>query len=392
MVYIIGSNKAKDEQIKSYLDDKISRRDFLKYMGATAASAYLAACNPEPPEPPQPNYIKLISSGNATETLSNSPMTGTMRFIGSAYDLGVNNKPYLKNFDVEMPFGEQAYLGMMPEGQSAYYEMDFMANDALKRIFKQVAMSGTNDYQTDVLKLSGFNYDGMRQYMTGYGTVPEYVTNKRWNVDHLDVSFNPNRTTGETLPQDYIDQVKSVILKMFSNSGGFIKSYSFSNENKPEDSTVPPDGQIWVFCSSDLNGTGGIDYPISGDQVKSAKLMANPINSHPLQFGNETYNIFLQGVNDISAAPNNDIYVDNWYRSLFKRRIDVKFYGDREEQNGFTGNTNYLGKTRVMLTEDLGNKLPDMTNVFGTREATYNKREFTEKTPEKRSKEKRILF
>lgn len=369
MVYIIGSKKS-GKGDSDILQTRISRRDFLKYMGATAASAYLAACTPEPPEPPQPNYIKVISSGGAVETLSNSPLSGNVRFLGSAYDLDSNNKPYQKSFDVEAPFGVQAYLGMMPEGSSATYQMEFTANDALKRIFKSVAMQGTNDFQTDLLKLSGLNYPGMRQYMTGYGTVPEYVTNKRWNVDKVDVLFNPNSQTGERLSQDYIDQVKNVILKMFSNSGGFIKSYSFNDGNKPEDPTVPPDGQIWVFYTSYINGVGGIDYPTSGDQVKSAKLLINQGSTTPLTVYWEGYNLFLQGVNDIVVTPNAVNFVDTWYRALFKRPISTMFYGDREEQSSFSGSTNLLARDIVRLTQD---RTPDMDIIprFGGREEKY---------------------
>jgi len=392
MACIIGSRKSAKEPNEPILQTRISRRDFLKYTGPSAAAAYLASltgCKDNIIT--QPNYVKIIASGRATETLSGSPLSGIVRFIGPAYELDTNNKPYSKNFDVTVPFGTQASLGMMPEGQSASYEMDFTANDALKRIFKAVAMQGTNDFQTDLLNLNGFNYPGMRQYMTGYGTVPEYVTNKRWNVDKVDVTFNPDHLTGEKLPKDFIDPVKAVVLKMVSNSGGFIKSYSFNDANKlrTED---PPDTEIRVFYASDIQGMATGEYPRNGDQIKSAKILINPEKTTPETLYWDVYNLFLQGVNDIVVTPNATNNVDTWYKFLFKRPIDVKFYNDREELNGFSGTANYLGKTRVTLTEDFSNRLPSnpLTDVLGNKETKYNKREFTE-TPEKRIKEKRTF-
>ena len=276
-----------------------------------------------------------------------------------------------------MPFGEQAYLGMVSEGSSATYRMEFTADDALKRIFKSVAMSGTNEFVTDLLKLSGFNYDGMRQYITGYGNIPEYVTNKRWNVNHLDVSFNPDNWsggTGKTLPDEFIKAVKDAILKIVADSDGFIKSYSFSNANNPIDNTIPPDGNIWVHRYSNINGMGTAEYPTAGDQIKSVDILINPEKTAIETVYWDVYNAFLQGVNDIVVTPNARNYVDNWYNFLFKRAINTKFYSDREEHDSFSGIINPLAKDVVRLTQD---RVPDIDIIprFGGREEKYRKSE-----------------
>lgn len=374
----------KDSKLKHYVS---------KAVGTAALLAMLlnSGCNNGSSNPqPQPNYVKIYASGGAKGTLSGAVLSGNIRFVGSAYDLDTNNKPYLKSFDVTVPFGTQASLGMMPQGSTASFEMDYVSAPAESRFFKTVTLSGTQDFQTDMIELANFNYDGMRQYMTGYGAVPEYVLNKRWNVDHVDASFNPDRTTGERLTKDYVDSVKSVILKMTANSGGFIKNYSFSDANNPDDTTIPPDGQIWTYNVSDISGTSTAEYPTNGDQMKSGKQFINPRSTTPATVFGETYNLFLQGVNDMNIVPNSINYVDGWYKALFKRGIDTKFYSDHEEQNGFSGTTNYIGKTRVTLMQDAGSMMPDPMNISGNKEIRYDKREFTERAPEVTSPHVRV--
>lgn len=71
MVYIIGSDKTKQEQEKPLLDARVSRRDFLRYLGATAAGLYLEACkgmNPydadkDDPKPPEKYTLTVKLSG-----------------------------------------------------------------------------------------------------------------------------------------------------------------------------------------------------------------------------------------------------------------------------------------------------------------------------------------
>lgn len=139
---------------------------------ATAIGAALLGMLPlmncgkhEPPEPPQPTYVKIYATTNATYTLGEGPASRTVRYSGYSNDFDASNKPYYKKFDVTAQLGEQAYLGAMPEKQSAIFDIEITADDALKRVFLKVEMSGTKVYNTDVLKLSGFNYDGLYQWI-----------------------------------------------------------------------------------------------------------------------------------------------------------------------------------------------------------------------------------
>jgi len=368
-----------------------------KAVGTAALLASLffnTGCNPEPPEPPQPTYVKIISLGDAVETLSNSPMTGNVRFIGSAYDLGVNNKPYSKNFDVEMPFGEQAYLGMMPEGQSAYYEMDFMANDALKRIFKQVAMKGTNAYQTDVLKLSGFDWYHFWHPWDGWSApIPQGNIFKRLNEPSLTISFNPDRQgTGRRLPQAWIDECVRVWNKIRDNSNGVIQNitYVFDGNKTALDRTSK--GDVYIFYDSQNSGVSNFNETNIDGSVSSIYLYFNSDRAPPAAAESEILDSLYVG----EQGPVTDEIGYKQVRFTFKRpagdKHGYRIYEDHEEQNGFTGSTNYLGQTRVTLTQDVNNILPDPTNIFGRREIKYDKREITERLPSNRSPDTKRKF
>ena len=380
-------------------NEKRAGKTLMKKFAPAMLALYLAiagpACNPEPPEPPQPTYVKIISLGDAVETLSNSPMTGNVRFIGSAYDLGVNNKPYSKNFDVEMPFGEQAYLGMMPEGQSAYYEMDFMANDALKRIFKQVAMKGTNAYQTDVLKLSGFDWYHFWHPWDGWSApIPQGNIFKRLNEPSLTISFNPDRQgTGRRLPQAWIDECVRVWNKIRDNSNGVIQNitYVFDGNKTALDRTSK--GDVYIFYDSQNSGVSNFNETNIDGSVSSIYLYFNSDRAPPAAAESEILDSLYVG----EQGPVTDEIGYKQVRFTFKRpagdKHGYRIYEDHEEQNGFTGSTNYLGQTRVTLTQDINNILPDPTNIFGRRETGYEKREITERAQEKinsREKEKRL--
>jgi hypothetical protein len=256
----------------------------------------------------------------------------------------------MKNFDVEVPFGEQAYLGMMPVGGAAPFEMTFMGNDALKSVFKQVLMQGTNEYLTDVLKLTGFDINAyINEFLCGN-------KNNRWDEHNIKVYFNPDNCsggTGKRLSLDYINAVKDETIERQKYSEGFISPLTDSdfieNGNKPSGQR-PPDGEIWVFYASDIQSVGNIAYPGGGNAVKSGILLINPVNASIPNMLNELRNLFIDLDQPSWAWTRN---FNKFYRASFRRpagnNYNYRVYTDHEEQEDFSGTTIPSGYELVQL-------------------------------------------
>ena len=244
---------------------------------------------------------------------------------------------------VRAALGEQADLGTTLEGSSALVNVAIYADSALKRIFNNVSMYGTQEFRTDVLNLSGFDING---YVNDF-LVADYNKNKnnRWDIPDVKVSFNPDnweyngqRGTGKRLPQEYITAVKNEIIDiLLNNSSGFVKSLAFDENGNNISGDTPSDGEIWVcYYTFNNHKIGNLPYPINGDSVKSAKLLINPENAVSYEVArDEARNMPVRG-DQLSRVWLNDYR--KFYRLSFERPAggSYRVYTDREEQDGFS--------------------------------------------------------
>jgi len=260
---------------------------------------------------------------------------------------------------VRAALGEQADLGTTLEGSSALVTVAIYADSALKRIFNNVSMYGTQEFRTDVLNLDGFDING---YVNDF-LVADYNKNKnnRWDVPNVKVSFNPDYWkignqiygTGKRLPQEYITTIENEIRDLLlNNTSGFIKNLAFDyNGDKIADPTVPPDGEVWVFSYIKPDqSVGNFNYPIGGSSIKSAVFVINPERIPPIGAVPEVRNMFIGGDQD------SDVWLQDYkkyYRFSFRRPAggSYRVYTDREEQEGFSNLTD--GEIRNIVAQPL---------------------------------------
>lgn len=159
--------------------------------------------------------------------------------------------------------------------------------------------------------------------------------NDRWTQRKITVYFNPDRHgTGKRLPQDYIDETKRTMNKLKDNSGDFIQSITF-HEDGNKTRGPPPDGEIWVFYDSKIDGVGNITYPDFDGYVNAAFLLFNPADSSVLQIEQETLDAFFGDDQDI--MPDYKWLTFSFKRPASNEQYNYRIYSDREEQEGFSG-------------------------------------------------------
>lgn len=292
-------------------------------------------------------YVKILATTNAADVLNGSQASGHAEYFGN----GISNSK---------PFGVQADLGSTPKGTTKSFDVKLYGDGALPRYFNSVDLGGTVTIDTNVLKdPNSFMLNEFLNYFRFCNNV-----NQRWNVRNIKVSFNPNRTTGERLPQAYIDGVKSSVLEMKDDSNGFIQTVDFDeNGNYPDDASVPADGEIRVYHVTDGPSVSNITYPSGGDQVKSGKLLFNP-RAPPEATWHETKDVFFLGEQNLDAPATRD-QARIWYRFTFKHMAggSYRIYIDHEEQTGLDDFVTVTNGPSYVFTNMSNNGL--LGNPFG---------------------------
>jgi hypothetical protein len=304
---------------KEYQKSRVPKRAGIGAVIALGLYALLStAC--KPPE----EMTKILVTPKVNYTAEAVQATGDANYQGN----GISN---------QKPFDVQADLGSTRKGTSQSFNIKLYGDRALRRDFNSSALSGTETIDTDVLDLNNFNLNGFLYYFNNGATDGRPWNNARWNVRNIKVSFNPNRTTGERLPQAYIDGVKQSVLEMQQDSDGFIQSVEFiENGTYKWDSSIPTDGEIQVFHETqEPSSVGNITYPSNGDQVKSAKVFFNPNRAPPGMVDGEVEDAFYQGNQGTGFTTQNELR--KWYRFSFHRQAggSYKIYIDHEQQTGF---------------------------------------------------------
>jgi len=306
----------------------------LSTAGALILTACLAVCvliglsckkTPTTPEPPPPPVVKekILTTVNADYVFGGQPVSGSVEYKALEAPGGASNGR----------IGEQVSLGEIPAGTTKSFDITITPdnlNQGLKRIYKEVALSGTQTINSKLLDLEGFNHSGYLKYFLMDST------NRVWNQESITVIFSPNPITGVKLPKDYISETKKAIEEIKDYSKGFIKSISYDeNGNKPFDATIPPDGEIWLYCYDRSVPVGNVSYGEEDNVVKSAKIWYDLSGSSDTQVKNETQDAFIHG--NQNEFP--EEYLPLWFEFSLRHRPkgeenNYRIYLDREEQKG----------------------------------------------------------
>lgn len=182
---------------KKDINPKLSRRSFL---AATAAALASTAC---PPKPPPPNGVeyKILTKWRANYTLEGTEANGQVRYYsGGTYDPETNQGTWIANANL----GQEVELGTALSGQTKSFDVVVEADDGLRKVYKNVAMSGTQEYYDNtegVLKLTDFNLEDYIHKWLDPRNEGIRVIN-RWNQDTIAAEFNPDiavTSSGQTL-------------------------------------------------------------------------------------------------------------------------------------------------------------------------------------------------
>ena len=314
---------------KRIREGRLNRRDFFKILGILGAGVALDCCSSSSDSDNDvKKEVKILPTFNADYSLEGGNASGTVKYVGNDMDVTVN-------------LGEQADLGSAPEGETKDITVYIKGDDALERVFKDVAMSGTSVYNTNILKKNGFNLDDfISKFLMGN-------TNDRWNQHSVVVYFNPDNReggTGERLPQEWVKATKDAIDKIKDNSAGFIQSVEYYEQGNKKREDSPANGEGWVFYAPDTSGVANITYPNFDGPVHAFKLLFNPKKALVVAVENEAIDAFF-GDNQ-NHFP--DQYKWKWIKFSFMRpTYSYRIYLDREEQVGFDGSV-MLGTSRFV--------------------------------------------
>jgi len=327
---------------------------------AIGLAALLSACSsPVTPPPPPPNKVKIYAT-----IIAKDCFTGITIPTGQVTYQPPTGSPVTKNLE------EQAYLGEINPNTTMNVDISINVAGYLKRVFNDVAMNGTNTWNTTLLELNGFNLEGYTSYFLDQcGNAATGWQNMIWDQPSIKVYFNPDPATGERLSAEFIQATMDVVNEIVLYSKGAINSVSFIEDgNKPDDATVPPNGESWVYNTTRLSGVNNGVYPAGGDVVKASKLWFNMSSSIPERVRAEVMDAFIQGNQNIFQEE----YVAKYFEFSLKHRpkgtaFSYKIYLDREQQTGFDGTVTAGATVRSQsLSEEPGDYITDSITTGGS--------------------------
>lgn len=297
---------------------------------------------PPPPPPPPTQMVKILTTVSATFVFRGLPVPGTVTFYGGTPS------------DITKPLGEEAYLGDIPVNTTKKIRIVINCASGFQRDFNDVPLGGTQKLTTTVIDLNEFNFLAFFTYFLencgGYDNVgKQYRTNNIWNQPNITLYFNPDSSTGSRLPQEYVQTTVDAVNEIKGYSKGFIQSVSVVTDgNKPDDDTVPPDGEIWVYRTSErvggyAMGIANKTYPVGGDVVKAAKLWYNIDFAYAVQGRREVMDAFIQGsqFSFIDGVVPEDFELCLYHRPKGNAK-KYKIFLTREEMEGFDGTIQQL--------------------------------------------------
>ncbi len=276
------------------------------------------------PDPPPVEKVKILTTVTATYVFNGSPATGTVTFQPASGTV------------VSGTLGVQTDLGEIAKDTSKNFTITIEAGGALKRVFKVVALRGTQSLSTTVLELAGFDLEGYTSYfLNDLGNAGTGWINGIWDQPNITVYFNPDPLTGLRLTQDFITATENAVNEIKGYSHGFIQSVTNAGDGDKPIGVSPPDGECWVYRWTEANGVHNISYPTNSPVVKSLKLLYNLSSSTPSQIRKEVMDAFIQGNQNVFL----DDYLAKWFEfSLYWRpkgnANSYRIFLDHEEQVG----------------------------------------------------------
>lgn len=298
--------------------------------------------------------IKMLTTFNATYTLEGTEATGTVRYVGNDKDVTVN-------------IGEQADLGTTPEGTTRYITVYVNGDSALQRIFKNVPMPGTTTYTTDVLNLSGFNFDDFigkndptRRIPAGDGVIQRL---KPPQDGKLSVYFNPDYSgTGKRLPLFWIEETERIWNQIKENSNGEIVEINFIRNGEKDNNDTVGQGEIFVFEDTKSLGVSAATWQNNDRSVYGIKLFFNSTVPVIMAEYEIIDSLFQSEQNGLAGRW-------NWVKFVFKRpagnNYGYRIYEDHEEEEGFTegvsGSIEEGALVKVLVKYE---EIPDPTAPF----------------------------
>jgi hypothetical protein len=263
-----------------------------KKIATTALMLYMAACGGGS----KPKDLVNISSAiSAHEYPNGIGLQGNSEYAGFG----------------STSFGQRMELGKIEKGTSKAVTANLTASGYLPSTLL-LTLDGDYIFNVDMLRNGEFNIQDFINYF-------RRGDNPRWDVDKMKLIYNPNRTTGDRLSSDYTSVINNSAYEMQSDSGNFFTVSVDENGNKPDDTTVPPDGEIWVYHVTDLNGISNATYPIGGDKVKSAKIFINPNDVPAIAGWHEFKDACYQEEQNRNVDETSNETLRTWYKFTFKR-------------------------------------------------------------------------
>jgi hypothetical protein len=234
--------------------------------------------------------------------------------------------------------------------QSESCDILIKASGALTREYTSVGITN-NDITTNLAETAKLNLALLLQEVM-FGGI-----NASWTPHSINVIFNPD-SNGVRLPQGYIDQVVNAVNNIKTWSGGYITNVNFEyNGNKTVDSTVPPEGEFWVFKVNDFSGVANATYPSGGNKVTSNKEFINTSSAGWSSAYDETFDAFIQGEQNVGEGR------PEWWLFIMQRPRDTNSYVISLEKETQVG-VDTLTTTRT-YAQTKTSAIPDPTNPLG---------------------------
>lgn len=296
----------------------------------------LPACKgtttPDPPDPPATKYQHSLTV-QAITLHTDSAVTGTvqvtMRSKAGTYTGAIGEKITLATTTT----------------QEESCDILISATDCLPREFTEVGVKDST-LSTNVVKLSDVDWDYVWYIM------PDGV-NRSWVPRKFEVYFNPDRLTGLRLDESNIGGVKNALLYVQENSKGYIQTVTFHEDGtKPEDPTVPPDGDIWVYRVSDMSGVANATYPNSYAKVLASKILLNVDNSYGSVSYMETFDALFGAGQEFGSGD----HIGPFFMLMLNRPRDTNNYvitSQKETQKGIDSQTTFTSAASLIRTDAL---------------------------------------
>jgi hypothetical protein len=287
---------------------------------ATCLILISVGCGSSPTTPPPPVVKeKILTTVQAKYLFSGGTASGTVTYEGLGNTITKN-------------LGEQAELGEIAKGTTSPFTITINVNGALRRIFRQVNLGGTQTLSTDVAGSADLDASNLINYVLFDGK------NRSWTPRTITAIFNPD-PDGIRLPQGYVDEIKRAMTNIQSwskkyGTDAYITSVTFDENGNKVQGIDPPEGEIWIFKETQFSGAMNGTLPRAGNKVTSGWIFINTSSASYIQTYNETFDAFIQGEQNVLGGYTQ---IPNWIAFMMNRPRDTNNYvlaTDNESQDG----------------------------------------------------------